>query len=116
MLAIDLLKECTVSGAAKILRISWDQAWHIMKQAVTRGLFHKKHEKNRYIGVDGKSVMKGRNYLTIIYNPEKGTVEYISEDCKTDSLKAYFDTISEDQKAFIGSSHGYVGPLYQSYY
>ena len=100
-LAINLLKQCTVSGAAKILRISWDQAWHIMKQAVDRGLIRKKQEKNGFLGVDEKSVMKGHNYFTIVYNLEKSTVEYITEDRKTESLKKYFDTISEDQKAFI---------------
>ncbi|MBM3207962.1 MAG: transposase family protein [Chlamydiae bacterium] len=36
-LAIDILNKCTISGAAKILRISWDQAWHIMELAVKRG-------------------------------------------------------------------------------
>jgi transposase len=100
-LAINLLGQCTVSGAAKILRISWDQAWHIMNQAVSRGLSRKKQNKNRYIGVDEKSVMKGHKYFTIVYNLEKGTVEYISEDRKTDSLKAYFDLLSGEQKAFI---------------
>ena len=100
-LAIELLQQCTVSGAAKILSVSWDQAWHIMKQAVARGLLRKKREKNRYLGVDEKSVMKGHKYFTIVYNLEKGTVEYISEDRKTDSLKAYFDAISEEQIAFI---------------
>lgn len=100
-LAINLLKQCTVSGAAKILRISWDQAWHIMKQAVDRGLDRKKQEKIRYLGVDEKSVVKGHNYFTIVYNLEKGTVEFISEERKTDSLKAYFDHISSEQKEFI---------------
>ncbi|MFA5250648.1 MAG: ISL3 family transposase [Parachlamydiales bacterium] len=101
VLAISLLKECTVSGAAKILRITWDQAWHIMKQAVDRGLLRKEKEKSSFLGVDEKSVMKGHSYFTIIYNLEKSTVEYIAEDRKTDSLKAYFDAISEEQKAFI---------------
>lgn len=101
VLAINLLMECTVSGAAKILRISWDQAWHIMKQAVNRGFDRKKKEKSSFLGVDEKSVMKGHSYFTLVYNLDKSTVEYIAEDRTTDSLKKYFDGISEEQKAFI---------------
>ena len=36
-LAIDVLRQCNVTGATKILRISWDEAWGIMVRAVTRG-------------------------------------------------------------------------------
>jgi len=100
-LAIHLLKQCTVSGAAKILRISWDQAWHIMKQAVDRGLARKQQVNIQYLGVDEKSAKKGHTYFTLVYNLEKGTVEYISDDRKTDSLQAYFDSISEEKKSFI---------------
>ena len=37
-LGIDVLKECDVTGAAWLLRLSWDEAWHLMDRAVTRGL------------------------------------------------------------------------------
>ncbi len=37
-LAIDVLAACDVANAAKLLRISWDEAWHLMDRAVTRGL------------------------------------------------------------------------------
>ena len=33
-LAIDVLKECDIRGATRILRISWDEAWHLMERAV----------------------------------------------------------------------------------
>ncbi len=36
-LAIDVLRQCDVSGATRILRISWDEAWGVMQRAVTRG-------------------------------------------------------------------------------
>ncbi len=35
---IDVLAACDVAAAARLLRISWDQAWHLMDRAVTRGL------------------------------------------------------------------------------
>jgi transposase len=41
-LAILVLKETNIEGAGKILRISWDEAWHIMERAVERGRKRKK--------------------------------------------------------------------------
>lgn len=37
-LAIDVLQEATVRGATRILRISWDEAWHLIARAVEPGL------------------------------------------------------------------------------
>jgi transposase len=37
-LAIDLLRECSVKGAAGLLRITWDEAWGLKARAVARGL------------------------------------------------------------------------------
>ncbi len=36
-LAIDVLGQCDVTRATKILRLSWDEAWGIMERAVRRG-------------------------------------------------------------------------------
>ncbi len=85
-LAIDILKQCTITGAAKILRISWDQAWHIMELAVKRGLNRKTKEPISYLGVDEKSVLKGnaKDNVFIILSIVNGAqhVFYVS----------YFDT------------------------
>jgi transposase len=34
---INVLKESDVRGASRILRISWDEAWHVVERAVGRG-------------------------------------------------------------------------------
>lgn len=36
-LAIDVLGQCNVIGATRILRLSWDEAWGIMERAPSRG-------------------------------------------------------------------------------
>jgi transposase len=67
-LAIDVLRICDVKGATAILRISWDEVWHIMeratvdyigddrKQASLDGYFvrfsEKKREKIKAIAMD----------------------------------------------------------------
>lgn len=36
-LALDVLKATDIRGATRLLRISWDAAWHLMAKAVARG-------------------------------------------------------------------------------
>src|SRR6266511_1696386 len=36
-LAIDLLRECSITGAVGLLRISWEEGWGIKARAVKRG-------------------------------------------------------------------------------
>jgi transposase len=49
-LAIDVLRECDVQGAARLGRISWDEAWHLMDRAVRRGLAAKTPRVPAYVG------------------------------------------------------------------
>ena len=56
-LAIDVLRQCDVSGATRILRISWDEAWGVMQRAVTRGRVRKQARMVRRMQlVDGQAV------------------------------------------------------------
>jgi transposase len=64
--AIDVLLETDVSGAAKILGISWDEAHGIMRRAVDRGLARRKHAVPKRMGIDEKSLAKGYRFATIV--------------------------------------------------
>jgi len=96
-LAIDVLQECSVSGAVRIMRISWDQAWHIMERAVERGLEAKKGTIVEHIGIDEKSAAKGHSYVTIVCDLDGGDVEYVSENRRKESLDGYFKGLSAKQ-------------------
>jgi len=96
--AIDVLKECDISGAAKILGVTWDECWGIMDRAVRRGLALKEHRVPALIGVDEKSIAKGHSYMTLVYSIADGTVEYIAEDRRQTSLDAYFDSFSAEER------------------
>ena len=50
-LAIDVLKETDITGACKILQISWDEGWHLMERAVARGMARK---ERRVPSADGR--------------------------------------------------------------
>ena len=58
-LAIDVLAACDVAAAAKLLGISWDEAWHLMDRAVARGLAAKPLAVPAHVGVDEKAAGKG---------------------------------------------------------
>lgn len=96
-LAIDVLKQCDITGATRILRISWDEAWRIMKHAVRRGLSKKQTKTVPVIGVDEKAIAKGHKYMTLVYDLTSGTVEYIGDERKTESLENYYRRLSSEQ-------------------
>ena len=100
-LAIDMLGECGVSGAAGILGISWDEGWNLMERAVTRGRKRKTEKAVRRIGVDEKAAAKGHKYLTLVCDLDEGTVEHVSEDRKQESLESYYNGLTPKRRAGI---------------
>jgi len=99
--AIDVLQETDISGAANILKTSWDEAFGIMERAVARGRARKEHLVPAHIGVDEKAARKGHSYLTLVYDIDGGTVEYIADDRKQTSLDPYFESFSTDERKGI---------------
>ena len=97
-LAIDVLRQCDVSGATRILRISWDEAWGVMQRAVTRGRARKQARMVRRIGVDEKAAAKGHRYLTLVCDLDEGTVEHIAEDRTQESLASYYAGLTQVQR------------------
>jgi transposase len=96
-LAIDVLREMDVAGAMRVLRISWDEAWHLLKRAVRRGLLAKKQRPCAVIGVDETAAARGQKYITVVCDLEHSTVEYIGEDRRWESLDAYYTGLTDQQ-------------------
>ncbi|MGE5622774.1 MAG: ISL3 family transposase [Bacillota bacterium] len=111
-LAIDVLLAANVKRAAQILRISWDQAWHLMERAVVRGRAAKEAVPPRKMGVDEKAIAKGHRYMTLVCDLESSTVAYIGEERTEDSLKAYFLAFTEEQRAGIEAISLDMWPAY----
>ena len=100
-LAIDVLKECDVQGAARLLRISWDEAWHLMGRAVARGLAAKPPTVPAHVGVDEKSVGRGQDYITVVSDLDANTVEHIADERRQASLDGYFTRLTAEQREQI---------------
>ena len=100
-LAIDVLREMDVSGAMRVLRISWDEAWHILERAVKRGRLAKRQRPPSLLGVDETAAARGQKYITVVCDLEQRTVEYVGEDRRSESLDAYYASLTGEQLAGI---------------
>ena len=100
-LAIDFLRECSVTGAAALLRITWDEAWGIKERAAQRGLARRTAEPIRYLGVDEKAITKGHRYLTIVADLVRQRALFLNDDRETESLDAFWPTCTPAQLASI---------------
>jgi transposase len=94
---IDTLKECDVTGVTRLSGTSWDETWGVMMKAVTRGLAKKERRVPVRIGIDEKSVGKGHDYESIVCDLDRGTVEYVVDDRKQESLESYFRQFTEEE-------------------
>ena len=99
--AIDVLLETDVLGGARLLKLSWDEAWHLMERAVERGQKAKKRRVIPYLGVDEKAVARRHQYVTMVCDLDRSTVEYLAENREKISLDAYYTSLSGEQLAGI---------------
>ncbi|MQA17436.1 MAG: hypothetical protein GEV09_26035 [Pseudonocardiaceae bacterium] len=100
-LAIDVLTACDVAAAAGLLRVSWDEAWHLMDRAVARGLAAKPLATPAHVGVDEKSAGQGQDYITVVCDLDTGTVEYLADERRQASLDGYFEKFTPEQRKQI---------------
>jgi transposase len=96
--AIDLLRECSITGAVGLLRISWDEGWGIKGRAVKRGLARRGHDVVARLGVDEKAIAKRHRYLTIVADLAQSRVLYLADDRKQESLDGFWPTLTPAQR------------------
>jgi transposase len=97
-LAIDLLRECSVKGAAGLLRITWDEAWGIKERAVARGLSRRTQAVVPHLGVDEQAIAKRPRDLTVVADLERSRVLYLAEDRTQESLDGFWTTLAPAQR------------------
>ena len=98
-LIIDVLQAThTITGACVLLGISWDQAFAVMDRAVKHGRSRKKAEPIAHVGVDEKAFRKGHCYMTVVCDIDRGVVEHVAEDRKTQSLGQYYESLTPEQR------------------
>jgi transposase len=101
-LVIEVILQCsTLSGACRLLRVSWDEAWGVMARTVARGQARKEARCIRYVGVDEKAFRKGHSYHTVVCDLERATVEYVAEDRRVESLAPFYTGLTLEQREAI---------------
>src|SRR2546422_1837205 len=100
-LAIDWLKQASLSAVAKQLRISWDEADGILACAVQRGLARRQLEPPRYVGVDETSFPTRHEYVTVASDLERTRVLYVGDDPGQEARHGVWRSWPPEQRARI---------------
>jgi transposase len=72
-----------------------------VKRAVARGLIRKEKKIPARIAVDEKSFAKGHKYETIVCDHDKGTVEYVADYNRQESLAQYYRLFTKEERASV---------------
>jgi len=98
---IRLAQECSIEAVKRLCGLSWERGWNALDRAVSRGLSRKIHRIPPRIGVDEKSIAKGHRYESLVYDLDGGTVEYVCDDRKQESLESYYRQFSKEELAGV---------------
>jgi len=100
--AIEVLLACrSMSAAAALLGLSWDQLHLIMERAVERGLERRELEELRHVGMDEKSFAKGQSYVSLLTDLDAGRVLEVMEGNDREAADFLFATLPEEALAAI---------------
>jgi transposase len=102
-LVIDWLKEASTSAVSRLMNLSWNAIDGIMQRAVERGLSRREELCVTQIGVDETAFKKRHDYVTIVSDQEDGTVLHVGGDRKKATLKAWYESLTEEQREAIES-------------
>ena len=102
-LVIDLEGECSIESVGRILDLDWHSCHRVQVRAVERGLARKPRRIPENIGVDEKAFSKGHRYETLVYDNDRGVVEYVCDDREEESLLAYYLQFTKEELASVKS-------------
>jgi transposase len=99
-----LARHLSKSAASQLLRVDWKSIGGIVSRVIDR--LWAERGTHRFdglvaIGVDETSYRKGHKYLTVVVNHENGEVVWAAKGHGKEQLNAFFDLLSEEQRAAI---------------
>jgi transposase len=100
-LAIDWLKETSITAVSRMLGLSWDEVDGIMSRAVERGLKRRKKYLPTMLGVDETSFQKRHEYVTVVSDQVEGKVVHVADGRGKEELKAFYEQFSEEKRAAV---------------
>lgn len=114
-LAIDWMKEASLSGVMRVLGLTWDECAGIQQRAVERGLARRRRPVPARISVDETSFAKRHEYVTVISDQATGAVVEVSDGRGRERLDTFYKGFSPEELAAIESVsidmwEGYIRP------
>lgn len=85
-----LARELTWRAVAQHFRVNWKTVAAVVEGAVLWGLAHRRWEPLHVIGIDEVSRRKGQQYLTIVYDLERGRVVWVGRDRDAATMERFF--------------------------
>jgi len=102
-LVLDIQQECSITSTCRLLDVDWHTCFRIQQRAVERGFERKPDGIPERIGVDEKSFAKGHKYETLVYDIDKGVVEYVGDYRDQTALEQYYSRFTEQQRSRVQS-------------
>ena len=100
-LVIEWLQHASIKAVAELLAMTWDQVAGIMERAVDRGLARRELSVPKVVGVDETSFQKRHEYVTVVCDPDRAAVLFVSDGRSADSLSGFFDLLTAEERAGI---------------
>lgn len=94
---IERLQSASILAVCRQMRMSWNAVDGVMRRAVARGQSRLDQEMPTHICVDEVAIRKGHVYMTII-SELCGRVIAVENDRKKESLKRFYDRLTDAQK------------------
>ena len=99
---IEVLLAChSVSAAAELLRLSWDELQTRMKRAVQRGLERRELEGFRHVGMDEKSFGRGQSYISLLTDLDRARVLEVTKENQRAAADLLLATLPPEVRAAI---------------
>jgi transposase len=99
--AVRLARDLPLRKAAELLGIGATRLRNWDKAMLAEHLQRPDLDAVRFLLVDEKAIGRGHDYITTVLNAETGELLHSHEGRRKASLKAFFDTLSDKQKANI---------------
>lgn len=94
----DLCKVLTVSEVADHVGLGWKTVKNIDKAFLEKEFGATDYENLHILAVDEIAIQKGHRYMTVVLDYQTGRVVWLGRDRKADTLKSFFQGMSQEQK------------------
>jgi transposase len=100
-LAAWLAQQMSQTQVTRLMRIAWETVGNILERVVADTLDLGRLDGLRFIGVDEVSYGADHKFLTCVADHQRGRIVWAAEGRNAASLQAFFDGLTDEQKASI---------------